>query len=81
MLLCHHIVIKSALLVVDPYLGGDGVDVCDCHRVTTATQAVDEGILPINPHPHLQAAIVVSQGMGLLRWVPLLLTPRLWLHH
>jgi len=60
---------------------GDSVSFSDCYRVTPATQAVDEGILPLNPHPHLQAAVVVSQGRGLLHGVPLLLTPRLRLHH
>ena len=29
-------------------------------RVTPATQAVDKRITPINPHPHLQAAVVVA---------------------
>jgi hypothetical protein len=62
-------------------LGGDGVCFSDCHRVTPATQAIYEGITPVNPHPHLQAAVVVSQGRGLLHWVPSLLTPRLRLHH
>jgi len=32
----------------------------DRYGVTPATQAVDEGILPINTHPHLQAAVVVA---------------------
>jgi len=45
---------------VAPDLGGDGVGFCDRHGVTPTTQAVDEGILPINPHPHLQAAVVVA---------------------
>jgi len=80
-LIRHQGAVKSALLVVAPDLGGDGVCLCHCHRVTPTTQAVDEGILPINPHPHLQAAVVVSQGRGLLHGVPLLLTPGLRLHH
>ena len=52
---------------IAPDLGGDGVGFCHCHRVTPATQAVDKRISPINPHPHLQAAVVVSQGRGLLQ--------------
>jgi len=48
------------LLVVTPDLGGDGVGFGDCHWVTPATQAVDEGILPVYPHPDLQAAVVVA---------------------
>jgi len=42
------------------HLGGDGVSFCHCHMVTPATQAVNEDILAINPHPDLQAAIVVA---------------------
>jgi hypothetical protein len=32
----------------------------DCHRVTPATQAVDKRISPVNPHPHLETAVVVA---------------------
>ena len=45
-------------------------------------EAVDKRILPVNPHPHLESAVVISQGRGLLHWMPsLLLTPGLRLHH
>jgi hypothetical protein len=81
-LIRHQAAVKGALAVVAPDLGGDGVGIGDSHRVTPTPQAVDEGILPINPHPHLQAAVVVSLRRGLLHWVPLLLlTPGLRLHH
>ena len=56
----HQAVVKSALLIVTPNLGTDGVSFSDRHRVTPSPQAVDEGILPVNPHSHLQAAVVVA---------------------
>ena len=46
------------------YLGADGVGFGDCHGVTPATQTVAEGNLPINPHPHLQATVVVFREGG-----------------
>jgi len=80
-LIRHQGAVKGALAVIAPDLGGDGVGFSDRHGVTPATQAVDEGITPINPHPHLQAAVVVSQRWWFLQGVPLLLTPGLRLHH
>jgi len=59
-LIRHQAAVKHSLLVVAPNLGGDGVGFGDCHWVTPATQAVDEGILSINPHPDLEAAVVVA---------------------
>jgi len=59
-LIRHQGAVKGTLLVVALDLGGDGVGFCNRHRVNPATQAVDEGILPINPHPHLQAAVVIA---------------------
>ena len=32
----------------------------DCHGVIPTTQAVDKRILPVNPHPHLECAVVVA---------------------
>ena len=60
-LIRHQAAVKHSLLVVAPDLGGDGVGFSDCHRVTPATQAVDEGITPVNPHPDLEAAVVVAE--------------------
>jgi hypothetical protein len=59
-LIRHQAAVKSALAVIAPDLGGDGVGFSDCHRVTPTPQAVDKRITPINPHPHLQAAVVVA---------------------
>ena len=36
----------------------DGVGFCDCQRVVPPSQAVVKRIPPVNPHPHLQAAVV-----------------------
>ena len=57
----HQAATKHALLVIAPDLGSDGVGLCHRYRVTPTPQAVDKGILPINPHLHLQAAVVVSE--------------------
>jgi len=62
-------------------LGGDGVGFSDCHRVTPATQAVDKRILPINPDPHLKAAVVVSERRRLKKVGRVQPTPGLRLHH
>jgi len=80
-LIRHQAAVKAALAVVAPDLGGDGVCLCHGYRVTPATQAVDKRISPINPHTHLETAVVVSQRWWFLHGVPLLLTPGLRLHH
>ena len=36
-LICHQAAVEAALLVVAPYLGGDGVGFNDRHRITPAT--------------------------------------------
>ena len=68
-------------MVVAPYLGADGLCPCHRYRVTPATQAIDEGITPINPHPHLEAAVVVGKRWRLEQGAVLVLTPGLRLHH
>jgi hypothetical protein len=60
-LICHQAAVKSALAVVSPDLGGDGVGFCHSYWVTPATQAVDEGTTPIIHTRHLKAAVVVSE--------------------
>ena len=63
------------------YLGGDGVSFCHCYRVTSATQTVDEGISPVNPHPDLKAAVVIAKRRGLEQGGGVLLALGLRLHH
>ena len=58
--------IKGPLLVVAPDLGTDRLCPGNCNRITPATQAVDKRIPSINPHPHLEASVVVPQRGRLL---------------
>ena len=59
-LIRHQRAVKGALLVVAPNLGGDGLGISDCYRVTPEAQAIDEVIRPINPPTYLEAAVVVA---------------------
>ena len=60
-LISHQAAVKAALLVVAPDLAAYGLCLGNSHRVAPASQAVDEGITPINPHPDLQAAVVIAE--------------------
>ena len=80
-LICHQAAVKAALLVVAPNLGADGVGFSNCHWVAPASQAIDKRILAINPHPHLESAVVVAERWRLEQGAGLLLTPGLRLHY
>ena len=80
-LIRHQGAVKAALLVITPNLGADGVGFSHCHWVAPASQAIDKGILAINPHPHLERAVVVAERWRLEQGAGLLLTPGLRLHH
>jgi len=80
-LIRHQAAVKGALLKIAPNLGANGLCPCHCHWVIPATQTVDEGILPVNPHPHLQAAVLVAERGWFQHGGGGLLTPGLRLRH
>ena len=59
-----------------PDLGSNSLCFGNSHRVAPATQAADERILAINPHPDVEAAVVLAFhqpaahqiGSDFLRW-------------
>lgn len=80
-LICHQAAVKHALLVITPNLGADGVGFSHRHWVAPASQAIDKGMLFINPRPDLERAVVVAERWRLEQSAGLLLTPGLGLHH